>query len=155
VSRAVELTSPSAIDVVVGIVLDSSRRVLVAQRPAGKPMAGLWEFPGGKLEPREEAFAGLRRELNEELGIDVQSAEPFFERRFDYPDWSVRLDVWWVSAYSRTVRSAEGQPLQWVTADDLTVLPILPADQPIVAAIRSRLADAANAGTDSETRRPG
>jgi 8-oxo-dGTP diphosphatase len=132
--------SPSVIDVIVGVIVDPNRRVLVAQRPPGKHMAGAWEFPGGKLEPGEGAYEGLRRELAEELGIDVLAADAFFEQRFDYPDRSVRLDVWWVSAYAGVVRAAEEQVLKWVAADALTTLPILPADEPIVAAIQSRLA---------------
>jgi 8-oxo-dGTP diphosphatase len=153
VPRAAELTPPAAIDVIVGVIVDQYRRVLIAQRPRGKHMGGAWEFPGGKLEPSEDAFAGLVRELEEEIGIIVEAAERFFEQRFDYPDRAVRLDVWWVSAYRGVVRPAEGQPLEWVAAEALSDLPILPADRPIVAAIQSRLAGAGAQPASAERQR--
>jgi 8-oxo-dGTP diphosphatase len=128
-----------AIDVIVGIVTDGAGRVLVAQRPAGKHMAGSWEFPGGKLNPGESPLAGLKRELDEELGIGVEDAEPFVEQRFHYADRSVRLDVWWVLSYAGKALPCEGQALRWVDANSLADVPLLPADAPIVAAVRERL----------------
>lgn len=102
-------------------------------------MAGSWEFPGGKLEPGESPLTGLKRELAEELGIRVDSAEPLLELSHRYPDRYVRLDVWWVVAYSGEVESREGQALRWVAAAALGEVALLPADQPIVAAIQKRL----------------
>jgi len=141
------LTAPGAapfcadpIHVLVGIVLDERGRVLIAQRPDDKHMAGAWEFPGGKRNPGEERFAALGRELAEEIDVDVVAAEPFLELAHDYPDRRVVLDVWWVSDYRRNVRSCEGQALRWVDVDSLEQTPILAADLPIVAAIRDRLA---------------
>ena len=127
------------VDVIVGIVRDSADRILISQRPAGKHMAGAWEFPGGKLEAGEEPRDGLVRELEEEIGIVVGAAEPLLERRFCYPDRAVRLDVWWVLAYSGEARSREGQALRWVAASELGAAELLPADRPIVAAIQRRL----------------
>jgi 8-oxo-dGTP diphosphatase len=128
-----------AIDVIVGIVTDDAGRVLITQRPAGKHMAGSWEFPGGKLNPGESPLAGLKRELDEELGIGVDDAEPFVVQRFRYSDRCVRLDVWWVLSYAGEALPCEGQALRWVDAKLLVDVPLLPADAPIVAAIRERL----------------
>ena len=141
VSRTVELAAVSVtIDVIVGIVTDASGRVLIGQRPEGKHMAGSWEFPGGKLESGELPFDGLKRELMEELGIHVASAEPFLEQSHRYPDREVRLDVWWVEMFEGDARPLEGQVLRWVGPTELESVPLLPADAPIVAAIRRRLA---------------
>lgn len=128
------------IDVIVGIVTNARDQVLISQRPAGKHMAGAWEFPGGKLEGDEAPLVGLRRELAEELGIRVTAAEPLVERRFRYPDRAVRLDVWWVLSFEGSARAREGQDLRWVTAQALADVEMLPADAPIVAAVQQRLA---------------
>ena len=98
-------------------------------------MAGLWEFPGGKLQAGETPFAALCRELDEELGIEVLAAEPWLELVHDYPDKKVLLDVWRVLDYRGEVGAREGQALDWVAAARLTALPLLPADLPIVAAL--------------------
>ncbi len=95
-------------------------------------MAGLWEFPGGKSEPGEGPFEALHRELDEELGIDVQDAEAWFELAHDYPDKSVRLDIWRVRHFTGEVTACEGQLLRWVAVDEFAGLPLLPADWPIV-----------------------
>jgi 8-oxo-dGTP diphosphatase len=141
--RAVELKRDSApdsiIDVIVGILVDTERRVLIAERPVGKHMAGAWEFPGGKLEPGEAAFAGLKREIEEELGVRIRSAEPFLEHRHRYPDRLVRLDVWWVLEYAGRAAPLEGQSLRWVGSDELLAAQMLPADAPLVSAVIGRL----------------
>jgi 8-oxo-dGTP diphosphatase len=129
----------AVIDVIVGIVQDRAGRILIGRRPGGSHMAGSWEFPGGKLESGESPLAGLKRELAEELGIEVQAAESFVEQEYQYPDRHVRLDVWWVLAYQGRAESLEGQSLRWVDIDELDAAPLLPADAPIVAAIRERL----------------
>ena len=103
-------------------------------------MAGSWEFPGGKLKAGEQPLTGLQRELAEELGIEVEQAEPFVEQSFQYPDRNVRLDVWWVLRYTGEAEAREGQSLRWVDAVELSETSLLPADAPIVAAIRKRLA---------------
>jgi len=139
-SRGKSAPAGDAIDVIVGIVTDAAGRVLIARRPAGRHMAGAWEFPGGKLEQGEAPLAGLKRELGEELGIGVTDAEPFVEQRFAYPDRAIRLDVWWVLAYSGSARALDGQTLSWVDAAALAGAPMLPADAPVVAAVCARLA---------------
>ena len=144
VPRAAELTDNDRlpVKVVVGVVIDSERRVLINQRPAGKPMAGAWEFPGGKLERGESAWSGLSRELHEELGIDVLQAEPLLDLTHEYPELIVHLDVWWVSRWAGKVSPRDGQSLRWIEACALDSVPLLPADAPIVKAIAARLSAA-------------
>jgi mutator protein MutT len=126
------------VHVVAAAVLDSSGRVLIAQRPPGKHMAGGWEFPGGKLEPDEERLAGLARELQEELGIAIapERSRPLIRVRHSYPSREVLLDVWVIKHYSGEPRGLDGQALRWCTEDDLARVQLLPADGPVVAALR-------------------
>jgi 8-oxo-dGTP diphosphatase len=142
VPRQVELTrrpaGASGIEVSVGILRDESGRILIGQRPAGKHFAGHWEFPGGKRQAGESRLEALGRELAEELGIRVVAAEPLLELSFDYPDRTVHLDVWWISAFEGTPRSREGQVLRWIAAAELNDVALLPADEPIVRAIEAR-----------------
>jgi 8-oxo-dGTP diphosphatase len=137
------MTAPRAVDVVVGLIGDPSGRWLVNCRPPGTPLAGSWEFPGGKKEPGETPLAALERELREELGIEVLEAEPVLVLEHDYPDKRVRLDVWHVRRYRGEARALEGQPLRWVTAAECRDLPFLPADWPIVERLRSLAAQTA------------
>lgn len=123
--------------VLVGLIGDASGRWLVNQRRPGSDLAGFWEFPGGKLKPGETPLAALRRELSEELGIEVLSARPWLAFVHDYPDKRVRLDVWRVLDYRGAVTAREAQRLDWVPADRLAALPLLPGDLPIVAALRA------------------
>jgi 8-oxo-dGTP diphosphatase len=142
VPRVVELSRPqpttAVVDVIVGIVVNAAGEILIGRRTDGTHMAGFWEFPGGKLEPGETPLAGLKRELAEELGIEVETAEAFIEHSFEYPDRHVRLDVWWVLEYAGMPESREGQALRWVAIAELEAVPLLEADAPIVAAIRRR-----------------
>ncbi|HET7923758.1 MAG TPA: NUDIX domain-containing protein [Rhodanobacteraceae bacterium] len=131
------MSAQRAVDVVVGLIGGSSGRWLVNCRPPGAPLAGFWEFPGGKREPGEAPLAALKRELDEELGLEVLEAEPVFVLEHDYPDKRVRLDVWHVRRYRGEARAREGQPLRWVTAAECRDLPLLPADGPIVERLRS------------------
>jgi 8-oxo-dGTP diphosphatase len=130
------MSGPRAVDVVVGLIGDSSGRWLVNCRPPGAPLAGAWEFPGGKRLPGETPLAALKRELDEELGVEVLEAEPVLALEHDYPDKRVRLDVWHVVRFRGQATSREGQPLAWVTLAELRELPLLPADGPIVARLR-------------------
>lgn len=127
----------SVLDVLVGLIGDGAGRWLVNCRPAGVPLAGFWEFPGGKRRPEEAPLAALKRELDEELGIDVLEAVPVFELVHDYPDKRVRLDVWHVLRYGGDAVAREGQPLRWVTVDECRRLPLLEADGPIVERLRT------------------
>jgi 8-oxo-dGTP diphosphatase len=106
--------------------------VLIAQRPPGKHMAGGWEFPGGKVGAGESPNDALRRELQEELAIEVQAAEPVIAITHHYPDRSVLLDLWWVTQYSGKPISAEGQPIQWVPIEQLRSVGLLEADLPMI-----------------------
>jgi len=117
-------------------VIDGAGRVLIAQRPPGKHLAGGWEFPGGKLEPGEDRRAGLARELREEIGIDIETPRPLLRLRHTYPSGEVLLDIWVVRTYSGEPRGLDAQALRWVSQDELSVIELLPADAPIVAALR-------------------
>jgi 8-oxo-dGTP diphosphatase len=121
--------------VLVGLIGDARGRWLVNQRRPGTDLAGFWEFPGGKRHSGETPFAALRRELHEELGIDVLAAEPWLELLHDYPDKKVLLDVWRVLDYRGEAGAREGQALDWVEPAALAALPLLPADLPIVEAL--------------------
>jgi mutator protein MutT len=130
-------SSGPVIHVVAAAVVDTAGRVLIAQRPAGKHMAGGWEFPGGKLEPGEERLAGLARELREELGITlVGTPRPLIRVRHAYPTREVLLDIWVAKRYSGEARGLDGQALRWCTQDELEAAELLPADKPIVRALR-------------------
>ena len=129
------MSDAKPVHVLVGLIGDAQGRWLVNQRRPGTHLAGFWEFPGGKRQAAETPFAALRRELDEELGIDVLAAEPWLELEHDYPDKTVRLDVWRVLDYRGEVVAREGQALDWVAAAGLATLPLLPADLPIVAAL--------------------
>jgi mutator protein MutT len=122
--------------VVAAAVTDADGRVLIAQRPPGKHLAGGWEFPGGKLEPGEAREAGLARELYEELGITIATPRPLIRVRHAYPTREVLLDMWVVTRYQGEPRGLDGQALRWCAQDDLPAADLLPADKPIVAALR-------------------
>ncbi|MGO9990514.1 MAG: 8-oxo-dGTP diphosphatase MutT [Steroidobacteraceae bacterium] len=124
------------IHVVAGVVIDRLRRVLIAQRPAGKHLAGAWEFPGGKLEPGEAPGEGLARELREEIGITIRQPRPLIRVHHAYPHGEVLLDVWVVRRYRGKPRGLDGQRLRWCNARELLSAELLPADRPILAALR-------------------
>jgi 8-oxo-dGTP diphosphatase len=123
--------------VVAAAVIDVAGRVLIAQRPPGKHLAGGWEFPGGKLEPGEDRRAGLARELREELGISlIASPRPLIRVRHAYDYGNVLIDMWVVRQYLGEPCGLDGQALRWCTRDELESVELLPADGPIVAALR-------------------
>jgi 8-oxo-dGTP diphosphatase len=124
------------IHVVAGVLLDHDGRVLVAERPEGKHLAGYWEFPGGKSDAGEAPLDALRRELHEEIGVEVESARPLISVPWTYPEKRIVLDAWLVDAYTGTPHAREGQTLDWVAIDALRTLPMPPADVPIVNALR-------------------
>jgi 8-oxo-dGTP diphosphatase len=130
------MTHEPLIHVVAGVIRDDTGRVLVAERPAGKHLAGSWEFPGGKSDAGEAPFDALRRELHEELGIDVESARPLISVPWTYPEKRIVLDAWLVDSYTGTPHAREAQALQWIAIDALRTLPMPPADGPIVNALR-------------------
>jgi mutator protein MutT len=124
------------VHVVAAAVTDAGGRVLIAQRPPGKHLAGGWEFPGGKVEPGEMREAGLARELQEELGITISTPRPLIRVRHTYPTRDVLLDMWVVMRYQGEPRGLDGQALRWCALDDLHAADLLPADKPIVGALR-------------------
>jgi mutator protein MutT len=125
-----------SIHVVAAAVMDAAGRVLIAQRPAGKHMAGGWEFPGGKLELGEDRRAGLKRELREEIGIEIETPRPLMRLRHAYPDRDVLLDIWVVRQYSGEPQALDHQALRWCRQDELETAELLPADKPIVRALK-------------------
>jgi mutator protein MutT len=133
--------------VVAAAVTDGLGRVLIAQRPAGKHLAGGWEFPGGKLWAGEDRRAGLARELREELGITLSNPRPLIRVRHTYDYGGVLIDMWVVRHYSGEPAGLDGQALRWVSHEELEAVELLPADGPIVAALRlpERLTQASTA----------
>jgi 8-oxo-dGTP diphosphatase len=126
------------LEVVAAALFDEAGRVLVTGRPPGKHMAGRQEFPGGKIAPGEARTAALRRELREELGIEMGTARFAMTLDHDYEDRRVRLHFYLVDSFSGTPQSLDGQTLQWVPIEDLHRQNILEADAPFVALIQQR-----------------
>jgi mutator protein MutT len=124
------------IHVVAAAVTAADGRVLIAQRPPGKHLAGGWEFPGGKLEPGECRTDGLARELHEELGIVIRRPRPLIRVHHSYSYGDVLIDMWVVTCYEGEPRGLDGQALRWLTQDELAKAELLPADRPIVRALR-------------------
>jgi 8-oxo-dGTP diphosphatase len=118
------------IDVVVGILMKPNGDVLLGQRPEGKPYAGYWEFPGGKVEQGEALFAALRREFLEELGIDVTSADEWCGVEHVYEHAHVRLHFFISRAWRGEPQSLEGQAFAW--QGTVGVTPLLPATIPLL-----------------------
>lgn len=121
------------VHVAVGVIADPAGAILIARRPDHAHQGGRWEFPGGKVEVDETVATALQRELREELGITVQAAEPWLQVRHAYPDKTVLLDVWRVTAWRGEPHGREGQPLRWASPAELTDFPFPAADEPIIA----------------------
>lgn len=115
-------------------LIDVDGRVLLAQRPEGKSMAGLWEFPGGKVEPGERPEDTLIRELHEELGIDVKEPclAPLTFASYDYENFHLLMPLWVCRRWTGAVVGREGQALKWVAPRRLREFPMPPADEPLV-----------------------
>ena len=126
---------PRVVEVVAAVIRDRRGRVLLARRTEGRDLAGLWEFPGGKREPGETAEAALKRELREELGIEIETGAPLIRVPQAYPDKRLRLDVHEIHAWRGTARGLEGQALAWVPPHKLAEYAMPPADIPVVAAL--------------------
>lgn len=122
--------------VVAGVLRGADGRILLAQRPPGKSLAGLWEYPGGKCEDGELPIDALARELREELGVVVESAHPLIGIPHEAQGRPMRLDVWNVSSWSGEPHGCEGQRLAWVDIADLDRVEMPPADRPVATALR-------------------
>ena len=122
-------------------LIDTDGRVLLAQRPAGKSMAGLWEFPGGKVEVGETPEAALIRELHEELGIETWQSclAPLTFASHDYPDFHLLMPLFACRRWVGQVRGRENQSLAWVRPQDMRTYPMPPADIPLVSTLRDLL----------------
>lgn len=120
-------------------ILNPQGQLLIAKRPEDKHQGGLWEFPGGKVEADESVETALKRELLEEIGIEVQQCEPLVRIEHDYSDKSVVLDVWVVSSFSGKAIGLEGQPIEWINPVDMDAYPFPEANLPIIAALKTRL----------------
>lgn len=127
--------STPVVDVAVGVIIRADGRVLMAERPADKPSAGFWEFPGGKFEAGESPVEALARELHEELGVEVDAAWPWITRRHAYSYASVRLHIHRVLRWHGEPHGREGQHLCWVDPHAPAVSPLLPANHSIMQAL--------------------
>ena len=119
------------------VLLDGDGRILIAKRPEGRSLAGLWEFPGGKVEPGESPEHALIRELAEELGIDIAAADltPLTFASHDYPDFHLLMPLFLCRRWRGTVAPHEGQELLWVKPAELASYAMPPADEPLKAVL--------------------
>ncbi len=124
-------------NVVAGILLDSSGRVLISERVDDGPFHGLWEFPGGKIRDSEAADAALARELVEEIGVEIVKSERFLALAHTYPDRHVDIEFHLVREWRNEPAGLEGQALKWVLKDALDGEALLPADLPVIEALKA------------------
>jgi 8-oxo-dGTP diphosphatase len=122
-------------------LIDADGRVLLAERPPGKHLAGMWEFPGGKVQPGETPEAALIRELDEEIGIATHESclAPFTFASHAYPEFHLLMPLYVCRKWSGIVTAREGQRLTWVRPAQLADYPMPPADKPLVAMLRDLL----------------
>jgi len=130
------MTNADPIQVAAALIVHEGR-YLITRRKAGVHLAGFWEFPGGKREPSETLEDCLRREVREELGIEVTVPEPFRVIRHDYPEKSVELHFFRCSIQAGDPRPLGCEALRWVTPEELPQFPLPPADRPLVEALLS------------------
>lgn len=124
------------IHVVVGII-QRNDKILIAERPLDKPYSGYWEFPGGKVENNESALCALIRELQEELGICVISAEALFQHEYTYPDKTVFLDIYRVTDFLYEPEGKENQVLQWASLQEIVNLQLLAGNHFIIEKLKN------------------
>ncbi|GAA4900473.1 8-oxo-dGTP diphosphatase MutT [Ferrimonas pelagia] len=129
-----------SIQVAIGVVVNEKGEILVALRDPAQEQGGLWEFPGGKVEPGEQTTQALARELAEEVGLEIEQAEPLLSLSHDYGERRVELAIFWIARFRGQARANEGNPIRWVSPQTLTGLAMPAANQPIVSAVLVRLA---------------
>lgn len=137
-----QVVAPVRVVLVAAVALiDRDGRVLLAQRPVGKTMAGLWEFPGGKVEPGETPEAALIRELHEELGIDTFASclAPLSFASHGYADFHLLMPLFACRKWNGIAQGREGQALKWVAPAALGAYPMPPADLPLIPVLRDWL----------------
>lgn len=117
------------------IISADQKKVLIARRPSNVDQGGLWEFPGGKLAPYETGLEGLKRELHEELGVEIVRAQPLIRVHHEYPDKHILLDVWQVHEFAGEPFGREGQAVRWVPMEELANYPFPAANLPILRAV--------------------
>jgi 8-oxo-dGTP diphosphatase len=130
------LTARPRLRVVAAALIDARGRVLLADRPAGKHMAGWWEFPGGKIASGESDTDALVRELREELGIEARPDHEIARLQHEYPDRSVEIVLWRATITGGEPRGLDGQQLKWVDTYALSDEKLLEADRPFIAALQ-------------------
>ena len=128
----------NSIHVAVGVIVNARDEVLVAYRPKNKDQGGLWEFPGGKKEKNETIESALEREFLEEIGIQLESYSPILKIKHDYKEYSVILDVWMITGYSKIPVGAEGQILEWRQVQSLNFKDFPEANKKIIRLLKSR-----------------
>jgi 8-oxo-dGTP diphosphatase len=135
------MTQAKIVLVIACALIDPDGRVLLAQRPAGKNLAGLWEFPGGKMEPGERPEETLIRELREELGIEVKEPclAPFSFASHSYADFHLLMPLYVCRRWEGTLRALEHEAIKWLKPKDMAQLPLTPADVPLVPMLRDLL----------------
>lgn len=135
------MTDLPTVLVVAAALIDADGRVLIAQRPQGKQLAGLWEFPGGKVEPGERPEAALIRELREELGIETKAAclAPFVFASHAYETFHLLMPLYLCRRWEGVVTRHEHAALAWVKPNRLRDYPMPPADEPLIAWLRDLL----------------
>ncbi len=134
-SKSMRSIEPDIVHVAVAIVVNSKGEILIARRPEGVHLEGLWEFPGGKLEQDESVLFALKRELLEETGIQIETGRQLIKIIHDYPHKTVKLDTWLVENWSGMAEGLEGQEVRWASLNELQSYEFPEADRPIISAL--------------------
>ncbi|MGB0559857.1 MAG: 8-oxo-dGTP diphosphatase MutT [Pseudohongiellaceae bacterium] len=129
-----------SIHVAVGVIVNDRDEVLVSYRPENKDQGGLWEFPGGKKEKGETIESALEREFLEEIGIQLESYSPMLKIKHDYKEYSVILDVWMITEYSKIPLGAEGQTVEWRKVQSLNFKDFPEANKKIIRLLKLHVA---------------
>ncbi len=141
--NSLKTNTRTVVEVAVGVLINPAGALLLGQRPEGKPYAGYWEFPGGKIEAGETLFEALKRELLEEIDVVIDDAQEIMVIEHDYPHAYVRLHICVVKSWQGQVRGLENQSLAWLERDDIDRIevtqfnPILPATVPILERLKN------------------